>query len=65
MNIFKNLITIFHIVIIASLAFSVSACGYKAPPYISQEAPKSDKNVKFIIQEKRFNTDNNESCSDK
>ena len=65
MNIFKNLITIFHIAIIASLVFSISGCGYKAPPYITQEAPKGDENVKFIIEEKRFGTDNNESCSDK
>jgi predicted small lipoprotein YifL len=65
LNIFKNWITIFHSAIIASLMFSMSGCGYKAPPYIKQEAPKGDKNVKFIIKEKRFNTDNNESCSDK
>ena len=65
MNIFKNLITICHGVIITSLVFSMSGCGYKAPPYITQEAPKGDKDVKFIIEEARFNTDNNESCSDK
>jgi len=43
----------------------MSGCGYKAPPYIKQEAPKSDANVKFIIQKKKFDTDNNESCGDK
>jgi predicted small lipoprotein YifL len=65
LNIFKSLITVFHGAIIASLVFSISGCGYKAPPYISQEAPNSDKNVKFIIEKKRFGTDNNESCSDR
>ena len=56
----------FHGLIIAFfLLLFMSGCGYKAPPYIQQETPKSDENVKFIIQEKRFDTDNNESCSDK
>jgi len=29
---------------------SLSGCGYKAPPYYEQDAPKADKNVKFIIK---------------
>lgn len=45
--------------------FSVSGCGYKAPPYIKQQTPKSDDNVKFIMEEKRFGNDNNGSCSDR
>ena len=62
LNIFKNLITVSHLLIITSLAFSISGCGYKAPPYIKQVAPKGDKNVKFIIQDKKFGQENNESC---
>jgi len=29
---------------------SFSGCGYKASPYYLQEAPKSDKNIEFIIK---------------
>jgi len=29
----------------------MGGCGYKAPPYYKQEAPKEDKNVKFIIKQ--------------
>jgi len=43
---------------------SLSGCGYKANPYYLEEAPKSDKNIKFIIK-KPSNNDNNESCNDK
>lgn len=60
----NNITGIFHIVIIASFLLSVSACGYKAPPYYEQDAPKGDKNVKFIIKKKEFKNDNNESCTE-
>ena len=49
--------------IIASFLLSVSGCGYKAPPYYEQSAPKEDKNVKFIIQKKKFTDENNASCT--
>jgi len=49
--------------IIASFLLSVSACGYKAPPYYEKEAPKGDKNVKFILKKKEFSSDNNASCT--
>ena len=59
----KNVTAVFHMLIIASFLLSVSACGYKAPPYYEKEAPKGDKNVKFIIKKKEFNNDNNVSCT--
>jgi len=30
--------------------FSLSGCGYKAPPYYIEEAPTGDENVEFIIK---------------
>ena len=45
--------------IIAVFLLSVSACGYKAAPFYSEDAPEGDENVEFIIQE--TNIDNNES----
>jgi hypothetical protein len=47
--------------IIASFLLGLSACGYKAAPYYQEEAPKSDKNVEFILKKKSFDT--NESCN--
>ena len=38
---------------------SVSACGYKAAPFYSEDAPEGDENVEFIIQKQSI--DNNES----
>ena len=29
---------------------SFSGCGYKAPPYLMEEAPAGDENVEFIIK---------------
>jgi predicted small lipoprotein YifL len=49
--------------IIASFLLSVSGCGYKAPPYYEQSAPKGDKNVKFIMKKKEFQNDTNTSCT--
>ncbi len=45
--------------IIAVFLLSVSACGYKAAPFYSEDAPEGDENVEFII--KKQNIDNNES----
>ncbi|MEA3371887.1 MAG: hypothetical protein U9Q40_11160 [Campylobacterota bacterium] len=45
--------------IIAVFLLSVSACGYKAAPFYSEETPKSDENVEFII--KKTDLDNNAS----
>ena len=45
--------------IIAVFLLSISACGYKDAPFYSEEAPASDENVEFIIQE--TNIGNNES----
>ena len=45
--------------IIAMFLLSVSACGYKAAPFHSEDAPEGDENVEFIIQKQ--NIDNNES----
>ena len=45
--------------IIAVFLLSVSACGYKAAPFYSEDAPAGDENVEFIIQKQ--NIDNNES----
>ena len=58
----KNITAAFHVLIIASFLLSLSGCGYKAPPYYEKEAPKGDKNVKFILKKKEFNNDTNESC---
>ena len=46
--------------IIAVFLFSVSACGYKAAPFYSEDAPEGDENVEFILQKQ--NLENNESC---
>ena len=46
--------------IIAVFLLSVSACGYKAAPFYSEDAPEADDNVEFVIQ--KTNIDNNESC---
>jgi len=51
------------LIIIASFLLSFNGCGYKADPYYEDEAPKSDENVRFIIQKKEFPTDNNVSCT--
>jgi len=61
---FNNITAVFHLLIIASFLLSVSACGYKAPPYYEKDAPKGDKNVKFIIKKKEFNSENNTSCTE-
>lgn len=45
--------------IIAVFLLSLSACGYKAAPFYSEDAPQSDENVEFIIKKKSL--DNNES----
>jgi predicted small lipoprotein YifL len=59
----KNITGIFHIAIIASFLLSLSACGYKAPPYYEKEAPKGDKNVEFHYKNRTFDTnETNESC---
>ena len=47
----KNLSAIFHMLIIAMFVLSFSGCGYKANPYLDQEAPEGDENVEFIIKE--------------
>ena len=65
LNIFKNLIGVFHALIIASLLLSLSGCGYKDAPYYSEEAPAGDENVKFIMKQKSFDNENNESCAAK
>ena len=44
--------------IIAVFLLSVSACGYKAAPFYSEDAPQGDENVEFIIQKQ--NIENNE-----
>jgi len=49
--------------IIAGFLFSLSGCGYKAPPYYEEDAPKGDKNVEFHYKKKQFETvENNASC---
>jgi hypothetical protein len=49
--------------IIASFLLSMSGCGHKANPYIEQEAPAEDENVKFVIEKKKFPViENNVSC---
>jgi len=53
----------FHIAIITSFLLSLSACGYKAPPYYQKAAPKGDKNVEFHYKDKSFeNNETNASC---
>jgi len=50
------------VAIITSFLLSLTACGYKAPPYYEQAAPKGDKNVAFHYKDKNFQqNDNNES----
>ena len=49
--------------IIASFLLSVSGCGYKKNPYYQEKAPKSDKNIEFILQKKEIiGTNKDESC---
>jgi predicted small lipoprotein YifL len=49
--------------IITSFLLSLSACGYKAPPYYQEDTPKGDKNVEFHYKEKSFeNNESNASC---
>jgi len=36
--------------IITSFLLGLSGCGYKSDPYYLEDAPKGDKNVKFIIK---------------
>jgi len=53
----------FHVAIITSFLLSLTACGYKAPPYYQDEAPKGDKNVEFHYKNKNFeNNETNASC---
>ncbi|WP_297432100.1 hypothetical protein [Sulfurimonas sp.] len=59
----KNIANIFHLLIIAGFFLGFSGCGYKAAPYYKEEKGFSDKNVKFIIQKKELQKDNNASCS--
>jgi hypothetical protein len=44
----------------------MSGCGYKVAPYYEQNAPVEDENVKFVLENKEFNSivvnENNESC---
>jgi predicted small lipoprotein YifL len=47
--------------IIAIFLLSLSACGYKAPPYYMQEAEIEDENVEFILKE---NPPEQKSCDD-
>lgn len=54
----NNLTGVFHSIIITMFLLSLSGCGYKADPYY-EEAPQSDKNVKFIIKK----GDSNESSN--
>jgi len=49
--------------IITSFLLSLSACGYKAPPYYEETVPQGDKNVAFHYKEKNFeNNETNASC---
>ncbi len=49
--------------IITSFLLSVTACGYKAPPYYQNETPKGDKNVEFHYKKREIQTnENNASC---
>jgi len=64
LNSSNNLSNIFHMFIIASFLLSMGGCGYKKSPYYQKEAPIGDKNVEFIVEDKKFpkNIDINESC---
>jgi predicted small lipoprotein YifL len=59
-----NIISTFHKIIIAGFLLSLSACGYKAPPYYQEDVPKGDKNVEFHYKAKSFDTNetNTTSC---
>ena len=59
MSLAKN----YHVVIIASLLLSISACGYRGAPYHVEQIPMDDKNIDFKLKKKSF--DNNESCKTK
>jgi len=59
MSVAKN----YHVIIIASLLLSVSACGYRGSPYYVDKVPAGDKNIDFKLKKKSF--DNNESCESK
>ena len=48
----NNLIGVFHLAIIASLALGFSGCGHKASPFYSQESQFEDENIKFIQKNK-------------
>ncbi len=48
--------------IIASFLLSLNGCGYKKAPYYQESIPKSDDNVEFIIEDRKFPLKNNESC---
>ncbi|MEN8302592.1 MAG: hypothetical protein ABFQ64_00805 [Campylobacterota bacterium] len=37
---------------------SLSACGYKAAPFYTEDAPEGDENVEFVIEKQNIN--NNE-----
>ena len=38
---------IFHLLIIAMFVLGFSACGYKAPPFYSDEVVHSDENIEI------------------
>lgn len=44
----------------------LDGCGYKGRPFYTKEAPKADKNVKFIIKKQSVDTnqtqENSENC---
>ena len=46
--------------IIAVFLLSVSACGYKADPFYTEDAPKSDENVEFIIKKQNMDIKSSE-----
>ena len=56
----NRFVGVFNILIVAIFFLSVSACGYKAAPFYSEDTPVSDKNVEFILQKK--SSESNESC---
>ncbi len=56
----KSFTTLF--MLLTFVVFGMSACGYKAPPYYQEAAPKADENVKFIMQKKEFPDTNATSC---
>ena len=42
---------------------SLNGCGYKDAPFYTADAPKSDKNVDFVIKKQNLDVkDSNESC---